>query len=203
MADLHTLVDRQAATLLYIMTQGAGRIEIRMTNSEIRRKVRTPSFLAGGLALSFWAWDFFRVWDFRFRAFDTVRQLHHVVEIILRAADLEDVHQPFVRTRDRLELLDAFELALERPGVLERGAVNDLDRAQRSQFVARQPHFPVAAATDAPEQFVIGNAGRWSGGMLERWSIENARRIRWCWRLWHRSIHAIDHLGTKRRKRAG
>ena len=96
MTDLHAFFHGEAAALLYIMAQGAGRIEIRMTNSEIRRKLRTPSFLAGGLALSFWAWNFFRVWDFGFRAFDTVRQLHHVVEIIFRAADLEDVHQPFM-----------------------------------------------------------------------------------------------------------
>src|SRR5439155_12373437 len=86
---------------------------------------------------------------------------------------------------------------------LERGAVNDLDRAQRPKFAARQPHFPVTPTTDDEDQFVVGNAGRRRGGMLEGWSVEDARRIRWCWRLWHRSIHAIAHLGIKRAKGHG
>lgn len=89
-----------------------------------------------------------------------IRQFHHVVKIILRAANLQDVHQSFMRPGKRLEFLDAFELALERTAVFESGAIDDLDGAQRTEFVPSQPYFAVAAATDDPQQFVIGHRMR-------------------------------------------
>jgi hypothetical protein len=68
-----------------------------------------------------------------------------------------------VRAGDRLELLDAVKLALKRLVLLEGAAAYDLHRAQGAEDIARQPHFAVAAAPDAAEQFVIGNEWRWNG----------------------------------------
>ena len=62
-----------------------------------------------------------------------------------------------MRPRDRLELLDTAKLALEGSGVFERFAINNFNRPERAQFVARQPDFAIAALADVTEQFVIGN----------------------------------------------
>src|SRR5262245_56335685 len=91
-----------------------------------------------------------------------IGQLHHVVEILRSAAHLENVHQSFVRTGDRLELLDAFELALEGACIFERGAMNNLYRPECPQFVSGQPNFAVTSATNRSEQFVVGNSHKGS-----------------------------------------
>ena len=59
-----------------------------------------------------------------------VGQFHHVIEAVVAAADVEDVHLAVVPAGDRFELEDALELALERPVVIEGLAVDDLDRAE-------------------------------------------------------------------------
>jgi hypothetical protein len=70
---------------------------------------------------------------------------------------VEQVHQAFVRTGNRFVLLDAGELALERPLVLEAAPMHDLHRATNPKRIARQPHFAITAAADAPQQFVVGD----------------------------------------------
>src|SRR2546425_545753 len=153
-----------------------------------------------------WACPSLHISTTPFRA-GIVGQLHHVVEVFVGAADLQDVHQPIVRPRNRLELLDATKLPLEGPGVFERAAINDLNRPQRAQFVARQPDFAVAALADGAEQFVIGNRRRsrsdGSVGVRERWS----GAVRWIIsgrirHFWQSSVHGFSNLATKRRKRA-
>jgi hypothetical protein len=104
---------------------------------------------------------------------------------------------------DRLELLDAAKLALEGPGVLKRFAINNLNSPQCAQFVARQPHFAVAALADVTEQFVIGNRRWLSSGRLEGRSVGCAGFTRKRRRLWHRSFHPIANSGIKRGKGHG
>ena len=60
---------------------------------------------------------------------------------------------------DRLEFLDALEIALEWTVVIEGRAIDDFDRAISPHHVAREPNLAVTAATNAPKQFVIGNGG--------------------------------------------
>jgi hypothetical protein len=88
-----------------------------------------------------------------------VPQFHHVVETTggVVAPDLEDIHESFVRTGDRLELLNAFELALERVVVIEAGAMHHFDGAKRAEGAAGQPDFAVAPGADAVEEFMIGD----------------------------------------------
>src|SRR5206468_1813822 len=88
-----------------------------------------------------------------------ISQLHDVVEVILSATDLQNIDKPIMRTRDRFELLDPIELALEGPRMFEGGAINDLHRAIRAHDIARQPDFAVAALANAPDQFVIADFG--------------------------------------------
>jgi hypothetical protein len=94
-----------------------------------------------------------------------IRQLHHVVETALTPPDVQDVQLAGMAARNRLETPDALELALERPIILEGRAIDDLHCAQLAQNIARQPHFPITAAADAPEQFMVGN-GRGSAFVL-------------------------------------
>jgi hypothetical protein len=84
-----------------------------------------------------------------------------------------------MRPGDRLELLDALELAVERAGVREITAIDDFYRAELTKDVTRQPHLAVAPTADAAEQFVVGNdrPGKrdWKRGALRRWRLVRAR----------------------------
>jgi hypothetical protein len=84
-----------------------------------------------------------------------IRQLHHVIKVFFAAADVEDVHLALVLARNRFELLDAFELALERPIPIERTAVNDLHGPEGASDTPRQPDLAVGATPNPSDQFVI------------------------------------------------
>jgi hypothetical protein len=107
--------------------------------------------------------DFPRISGFGIRIFNGVRQFHDVIEIVLGTADLEDMHQAFVRAGDGLEALDPAELAFEGAVVFENMAVNDLDGAQCPESVPSQPDFAVAAPANLSEQLMIGDLGRLGG----------------------------------------
>ena len=89
-----------------------------------------------------------------------VGQFHDVVEAVLGAADVEDVELALVAAGNRLEPLDAGELALEGPVVIESAAADDLHRAPSAEDVAGEPDFAVAALADAADERVIGNRKR-------------------------------------------
>jgi hypothetical protein len=105
-----------------------------------------------------------------------IRQFHHVIEIsrLVVAPDLEDVHEALMRAGDRLELLDAAELALEMFRPLEGGAAHHLHRAPGADNTSRQPHFAVAALANAAEEFVIGDDWRFGAHV----PAEGAARVR-------------------------
>jgi hypothetical protein len=105
-------------------------------------------------------WDVTRRIDL-LTALHTIRHFHHVVEAQLSAANLRHVHQPLVRPRDGLELLDAVELALERPGVIERVSIHDLHSAVGAHDVACQPYLAVGTAPNAAQQLVAGDWRGW------------------------------------------
>lgn len=89
-----------------------------------------------------------------------VRQLHDTIEVSSRVvtSDVEKRQLARMRTRNRVELLDALELAIERTFVGEGGAVNDFDGAARARGeVARQPDFSVRTSADALKQFMVWN----------------------------------------------
>ena len=88
-----------------------------------------------------------------------IRQFHHVVEVALGVvtADLEDVNKAFVAARERLEFLDAIELTLVGTGIGEAIAEDDLHRAPGADGGAGEPDIAIAAAANAPDQFVIGH----------------------------------------------
>src|ERR1041384_6236829 len=89
-----------------------------------------------------------------------VPQFHDVVEVACRivATDVENIHEALVGARDRLEFKQPGEFPVERPGMLEGFAVNDLHGAKRLRHTSGQPHLAVTAAADAPQQFVIRDA---------------------------------------------
>jgi hypothetical protein len=60
-------------------------------------------------------------------------------------------------SRDGFEFLQTRKFALVRPGMIKRGAVNDLHRSQRAHDVAPQPHFAVAATANQAQQFMVRN----------------------------------------------
>src|SRR5262245_45321794 len=84
-------------------------------------------------------------------------------------SDVQNGHLALVRTRHRLVALDALELALVRTLMVEGASVNDLDSAEASYDVPREPHFAVAAVANQTKQFVIGNAGRRVRHGFSRW----------------------------------
>jgi hypothetical protein len=56
------------------------------------------------------------------------------------------------------EPLDTLKLALKGAVIIEGTAPDDFSGAKdASGFAARQKNFPIRAAANAPEQFVIGN----------------------------------------------
>src|SRR5262249_37642615 len=68
-----------------------------------------------------------------------------------------------------LEFLDAGKLPFVRPFVLEVFAINQFDGVTSANDASRQPHLAIAAATDAADQFIIGDL-RWR-------SAAQARRV--------------------------
>src|SRR6266540_3731554 len=116
------------------------------------------------------------------------------------ATHVEDVHLAVVSARDRFVFLDALKFALVRAVVIEGPAIHYFDRAEFAQDVPRQPHFAVASAADAPQQFVVGNARRWSVGVMERWSVGRADSTARVWRglRLDRAWPGITNLATTR-----
>ena len=88
-----------------------------------------------------------------------VRQFHHVEKIarVIAPADLQDIHNAAMGARDRLELEQAFELALEMLDALKALAVDNFHRAQCADGVARQPYLAISTTPDQAQQFVVGN----------------------------------------------
>ena len=142
--------------------EGVRDVQIRISNAECRRnsEFRSSKRLVARRFLVIRAWGFFRISDFGFWVFcGIVRQLHDVIKIsgAVIPPDVQDVHLAFVQTRNRLKLLNTFKLAVVRPVVLEPVSVNHFDGAEFAQHITRQPHFAVAAAADAAQQFVVWN----------------------------------------------
>src|SRR5439155_27125603 len=120
-----------------------------------------------------------------------IDQLHHILEITLGivAADVEERQQARVLARDAFEVLEALELALEGPRVLEGVSPDDLRRAQHaSRTASRDPYFSIGALADPPEQFIIGNrrcarraclSGGGGAGFQRSRFRSIARRLRW------------------------
>ena len=92
-----------------------------------------------------------------------VGQLHDVVEEVVRRApaDLKDIDERLMDSGDGFESLDALVLAFERACMVEPSSGNDLDRSMNAQDRTGQPHDPVAAGADGPDQLMVGNAGAW------------------------------------------
>ena len=66
-----------------------------------------------------------------------VGQLHDVVKVLAREADVQDVDETGMRTRDRFEAGHAFEFASKRALALERAAINNFHRPQCAGESAR------------------------------------------------------------------
>src|SRR5437660_1451326 len=87
-----------------------------------------------------------RFW--RPRSLFIVRQLHAVIEIFVRAADVQDIDEPGMPARDRLEGGHSFELTQERPLALKRAPINNFHRAECAGDRPRQPNLAISAAPD-------------------------------------------------------
>ncbi len=86
-----------------------------------------------------------------------VGQLHDVIEIRARLADMKDVDKPLMRARDRLEAAHPLELALEGAIAIESIPMHHLHRPERAGQGPRQPDLAIGAAPDHAQHFVIGN----------------------------------------------
>src|SRR5256885_6935790 len=95
-----------------------------------------------------------------------VRQLHAVIEIFVRPADVQDVDEPGVPARDGFKGGHSFELPQKRAFALKRAAINNLYRAQRAGDRSGQPNLAISAAPDHAQQFVIGNDWDLSGNLF-------------------------------------
>ena len=91
-----------------------------------------------------------------------VGQLHDVIKIFARPADVQNVYEPGMRPRDRFKGGHALKLSLKRALTFERAAINNFHRPQRTGQTARQPDFSISAATDHAQNFVVGN--NWNSG---------------------------------------
>ena len=91
---------------------------------------------------------------------DCVGQLHHVIEKIVATAHVENRELTGIGTGDWLELFDALKFALEGPIVIERRAMHDFQRDERTSQVAREPDFAISPPPDRTQQLVIGNGQR-------------------------------------------
>ena len=58
---------------------------------------------------------------------------------------------------DRLEFLDAVELALVRAVVIKRASAHHFHGAVKAGRTSRQPDLAVGAPPDEPQDFVVGN----------------------------------------------
>lgn len=89
-------------------------------------------------------------------------EFHHVIEIAfgIVAADLQDVHQAWVRAGNRLELLNASKLAVKGMLVSKVVPIHQLRGPEGAHDVTRQPDLTVGPAANGAEQFVVGDAGR-------------------------------------------
>src|SRR2546429_3429971 len=95
-----------------------------------------------------------------------VRQLHAVIEIFVRPADVEDVDEPGMPARDRFKGGHSLKLAQERTLALKRAAINNLYRAQRAGDRSGQPDLAISTAPYHAQQFVIGNDWDLSGNLF-------------------------------------
>src|ERR1700730_2595360 len=95
-----------------------------------------------------------------------VRQLHAVIEIFVRAADVQDVDEPGMPARDRFEGGHSFEFPQERPLALKRAAINNFYSAQRTADRSRQPDFAISAPPDHAKEFVVRNEWDLSGNLV-------------------------------------
>src|SRR5262245_1371798 len=91
-----------------------------------------------------------------------VRKLHDVKEATrgIIATDVQDINDTRVRARDRLKLNDPSKLAFVRTIAGKLFAPNNLHRVKPAGDTARQPDIPVAAAANAPKQFMIRHLAR-------------------------------------------
>ena len=71
-----------------------------------------------------------------------------------------------VFARETFEMLEAFELALERALVLEGVPPHDLDGTQDPGGAARKPDIAVRTTANAPKEFVVRDGRRLVGGAL-------------------------------------
>src|SRR5260370_40412586 len=110
-ADFDAACSLEAAMAGEILSEGEGSVQIRIAKAEIRRRseARSSNCVPTGRGFGFRISGFIRASDFGFWIFHPVRQLHHIVEVILVAADLKDVDQTLMGAGDRLEFLDALE----------------------------------------------------------------------------------------------
>ena len=94
-----------------------------------------------------------------------IREFHHVVEVSggFVSADVEDRDLIFLLAGQRLEPLNARELALERPRVLEAGAINNFDGAINPRHATGKPDFAVSTTSDGAQRFVVRNDGSCTG----------------------------------------
>src|SRR6266498_4596262 len=113
-----------------------------------------------------------------------VRQFHDVIKVtgLVIAPDLKNVQLAFVRAGNRLELLDAFELAHKRPVLLEAFPIDNLHGPVAAQSRARQPDFAITALANAANQFVIRDVRQSrsprSGAAWMRWGNLAGRRVK-------------------------
>ena len=73
---------------------------------------------------------------------------------------MKDVELAFVGAGNRLEALDAVELAFIRTVAVESTATDKFHRAVKADEITGEPDFTVCAFADAPDQGVIGNRER-------------------------------------------
>src|SRR6266850_2714010 len=92
-----------------------------------------------------------------------VGELHDIVKMTSRfvSADVQYRNQPWMPVGNRLETLNAEELAIERSRISKARAQDNLYGAVVASDAARQPNLPIAAFANTPHQFVVGNRGGW------------------------------------------
>src|SRR2546423_1691974 len=95
-----------------------------------------------------------------------VRQLHTIIEVFSRAADVQNVHESGMTARDRLKCRHAFELAEKRALAFECAAINNFNCAQRAGDSSRHPDLAVSAVPDHAQRFVIGNNWDFRGNLV-------------------------------------
>ena len=97
-----------------------------------------------------------------------VGQFHDVVETLGGAADVQDVNESSVGSRDRLEARHPLKLALKGAFAFEGAAINHFHRPYCTSQTSRQPDFAVSAAPNHAQNFVIRNDGKLRGNGMFR-----------------------------------